>query len=67
VAYRSIAFLILARIGAGRWAAWDADARAAARRLVPGKADGRVPAVTFLVLAAVAVAMSAATFAYLWR
>jgi hypothetical protein len=63
----SIAFLILARIGAGRWAGWDADARAAARRRVPGKADGRVPALTFLVLTAVAVVMTAATFAYLWR
>ena len=63
----SIAFLVLARIGAARWAAWDADARAAARRLVPGKSGSRGPAATFVVLTAVAVAMSAATFAYLWR
>jgi hypothetical protein len=61
------AFLILARIGVGRWAAWDLRERAAARSRVPVGVSGWRPAITFGLLTAVAVAMSAATFAYLWR
>ncbi len=61
------AFLVLARIGAGRWEAWDRRERAAARRRVPGQGGGWRPAVTFGALTVIAVAMSVATFAYLWR
>jgi hypothetical protein len=61
------AFLILARIGVGRWAAWDLRERTAARSRVPVRSSGWRPAITFGLLTAIAVAMSAATFAYLWR
>ena len=63
----AIAFLILARFGVGQWAAWDAAERAAARRRVPGRVGGWRPTATFLALTAVAIVMSAGTFAYLWR
>ncbi len=63
----AVAFLVLARIGVGRWEAWDQRERRAARRRVPGQGSGWRPAVTFGVLTVVAAAMSVATFAYLWR
>jgi hypothetical protein len=62
-----VAFLILARIGVGRWEAWDQEERASARRRLPGNVSGWRQALTFGLLTAVSVAMSVATFAYLWR
>ncbi|MGZ6266733.1 MAG: hypothetical protein ACXWN4_07495, partial [Candidatus Limnocylindrales bacterium] len=67
VAIVGIAFLVLARIGIGRWAAWDLAERRAARKRVPGQMSGWRPGLTYGFLTAVAVAMSVATFAYLWR
>jgi len=67
VAIVATAFLVLARIGVGRWEAWDRRERRAARRRVPGQGSGWRPVLTFGVLTVIAVAMSAATFAYLWR
>ena len=67
VAIIAVAFLVLARIGVGRWEAWDLEERAAARRRVPGHVSGWRPALTFGALTAFTVAMSGATFAYLWR
>ena len=61
------AFLVLARIGVEQWTVWDCRDRAAALRRVPGRVSSWPPAVTFCLLTAVAAAMSAATFAYLWR
>jgi hypothetical protein len=67
VAIIAVAFLILARIGVGRWEAWDQMERQAARKRVPehGRPWWRLPA--GLLLAVAAVAMSAGTFAILWR
>ena len=61
------AALVLARIGVGRWEAWDQRERRLARRSVPAQAGGLRPLLTFLLLTAVTVALSAATFAYMWR
>lgn len=63
----AVVFLILARIGLGRWQDWDRDERDNARRRVPLPAGRLGPSVTFVALTAVTVALSAATFAYLWR
>jgi hypothetical protein len=62
-----VAFLILARIGVGRWEAWDYTERLAARKLVPEHVAGWRPALTFGLLTVVTVAMSVATFGVLWR
>lgn len=62
-----VAFLILARIGVGRWEAWDYAERVAARKLVPENVAGWRPALTFGLLTLVTVAMSVGTFALLWR
>jgi hypothetical protein len=63
----AIAFLVLARIGVGRWTAWDAAERQAARRSIPVNVRGWRPAVTFGLLTLASAAMSLATFMYLWR
>ncbi len=63
----ALVFLVLARIGVGRWEAWDQRERRLARRSVPAQAGGLRPLLTFLLLTAVTVALSAATFAYMWR
>lgn len=63
----AIGFLILARIGVGRWEAWDQQERQAARKRVPARSGGWRPPLAFLALTAVAAALSVATFAYLWR
>lgn len=63
----AVVFLVLVRIGLGRWEAWDRQARMDARRRVPQTTGDLRPALTFLGLTAAAVALSAATFAYLWR
>jgi hypothetical protein len=60
-------FLIVARIGLGRWEDWDRAARMDARRRVPKAAGGIRPALTFAALTAATVALSGATVAYLWR
>jgi hypothetical protein len=61
------AFLILARIGVGRWEAWDEGERKAAREAVPKRAGSGRATIDFLVLTTITVALSAATFAYFWR
>ncbi|MFI5258393.1 MAG: hypothetical protein ACHQ01_02105 [Candidatus Limnocylindrales bacterium] len=63
----AMVFLVLSRIGVGRWEVWDMAERQAARRRVPGNVSGWRPALTFGILTAVTVALSIATFAYLWR
>jgi hypothetical protein len=67
VAIIGSAFLILARIGVGRWEAWDHLERQAARKRVPehSRPWWQVPA--GILLAVASVAMSAGTFAVLWR
>jgi hypothetical protein len=62
-----VTFLILARIGVGRWESWDFAERLAARKRVPEHVAGWRPALTFGVLTAVTVAMSVGTFGVLWR
>jgi hypothetical protein len=61
------AFLALARFGVGRWAAWDRRERLAVRKRVPARVGSLRPALTFVALTVVAVAMSVATVALLWR
>jgi hypothetical protein len=67
VAIVAVAFLILARIGVGRWEAWDGRERSAARRRVPAQIGRLGPALTFGALTLAAVVMSVATIALLWR
>ena len=67
VAIVAAAFVVLARVGVGQWETWDSRERAAARQRVPSQPSGWRAALTFGLLSAVAVAMSVATFAYLWR
>jgi hypothetical protein len=62
-----LVFLALARIGVGRWSAWDACERAAARLRVPVRPSRRVPMLKMLALATICVAMCVGTFALLWR
>jgi hypothetical protein len=61
------AFLVLARVGVGRWEAWDRRERLAARKRVPSHVGSLRPALTFGALTLVAGAMSVATVALLWR
>jgi hypothetical protein len=63
----AIVFLILARYGVGRWEAWDAEERQAARRRVPERHRSVSGVLTFVSLTALTVAMSVATVALLWR
>jgi hypothetical protein len=63
----ALAFLVLARIGVGRWEAWDATERQASRSSVPVKLSGRPPAITCITLALVALATMLVTFIWLWR
>jgi len=67
VAIVAAAFVVLARVGVGQWETWDSRERAAARQRVPSQPSGWRAALTFGLLSVVAVAMSVATFAYLWR
>ena len=62
-----LVFLALARIGVGRWAAWDATERAAARLRVPVRPGRLRPMLKMLALAVICLAMSVGTFALLWR
>ena len=61
----AVAFLIIARIGVGRWEAWDERERVIARRAIPGRAGTLRPAAMFAFLTAVVVALSVATLIYL--
>jgi hypothetical protein len=61
------AFVVLARIGVGRWEAWDKRARTAARKRVPEPVGPWWPRLTFLALTAVDVAMAAGAFWLFWR
>ena len=63
----AVAFLVLARIGVGRWEAWDLSERVAARKRVPEQEPGwwHVPAA--ILFPAASVGMALATFAILWR
>jgi hypothetical protein len=63
----ALAFLVLARVGVGRWSVWDQRERKVARQRVPAHVSWWRPALTFGVLTAVAAAMSVATFGILWR
>jgi len=60
------AFLALARFGVGRWAAWDRRERLAVVRGAASRGPLR-PALTFGATHWVAVAMSVATVALIWR
>jgi hypothetical protein len=63
----AVAFLVLARFGVRRWATWDRRERLTARERVPAKASSLRPMLTFGALTVVAVVMSVATAAYMWR
>jgi hypothetical protein len=63
----SVAFLVLARIGVGRWEAWDLRARVAARKRVPQRVSPWRPRLTFGFFTAVDVAMAVATLWLFWR
>ncbi|MGD0247474.1 MAG: hypothetical protein ABSB75_00310 [Candidatus Limnocylindrales bacterium] len=63
----AVCFLILARIGVGRWEVWDAVERHDARSSAPVKPTGWWPTITFLALSAVALEMMLLAFAWLWR
>ena len=67
VAVIGLVFLTLARIGVGRWEAWDRVERQAARQRVPEMSRRWWQLPSGLLLGAAAVAMSLATFAVLWR
>jgi len=61
------AFVVLARVGVGRWEAWDLSARIAARKRVPQRIGQAGPLLTFAALTAIDVAMAAATLWLFWR
>jgi hypothetical protein len=63
----AMAFLVLARIGVGRWEAWDGRARVAARKRVPEAVGRAIPRLTFLTLTAADVAMAAGALWLCWR
>ena len=67
VAIIGTAFLMLARIGVGRWEAWDRLEREAARKRVPEHSRQWWQAPASFLLAAATVVMSVGTFAILWR
>ena len=61
------AFMVLARIGVGRWEAWDLEARVAARKRVPEQVSWRGPLITFGILTVLDLAMAAGAFWLFWR
>jgi hypothetical protein len=61
------AFIVLARIGVGRWEAWDLSERVAARKLVPAQDPRWWHAPVAAAFLGICVAMSVGTFALLWR
>ncbi len=62
-----VAFLLLARVGVGRWEAWDRRERTEARKQVPAQIGWLRPMLTFGALTVAATVMSVATVALLWR
>jgi hypothetical protein len=63
----AIMFVVLARIGVGRWEAWDLRARVAARKRVPESVGTWPPRLTFLLLTVADVALAAGAFWLFWR
>ena len=63
----AIMFVVLARIGVGRWEAWDLRARGAARKRVPQSLGPWLPRFTFMLLTVVDVAMAAGALWLFWR
>ncbi len=63
----AVMFVVLARIGVGRWEAWDLRARVAARKRVPESVGTWSPRLTFLLLTVADVAMAAGAFWLFWR
>ena len=62
-----VVFFMLARIGIGRWGAWDRRERMQARQHDPSRASLLVPTLTFAALTVATALLSAAAFVYLWR
>ena len=67
VGIAALIFLILARIGAGRWAVWDLSERREARLRVLHPVSRVAPILTLLALSALTVALSVGTVAWVWR
>jgi hypothetical protein len=63
----AVVFLILARIGVGRWEAWDLRARTAARKRVPEPVGRWRPRIVFGLLTIADVAMAAGALWMFWR
>ena len=63
----AVAFVVLARIGVGRWEAWDLVARRAARKPVPERSSRLLPFVQLGLLTILDVAMVAGAFWLFWR
>jgi hypothetical protein len=62
-----VAFVVLTRIGVGRWEAWDLEARRAARKPVPKRSSRLVPTIQLGLLTILDVAMAAGAFWLFWR
>jgi hypothetical protein len=62
-----VAFVVLTRIGVGRWEAWDLEARRAARKPVPKRSSRLVPMIQLGLLTILDVAMAAGAFWLFWR
>jgi hypothetical protein len=63
----AIAFVVLARVGVGRWEAWDLKARVAARKRVPERASRLVPLAELGLLTILDFAMAGGAFWLFWR
>ena len=60
-------FVVLARIGVGRWEAWDLEARRAARKPVPERSSRLAPLLQLGLLTILDVAMAVGAFWLFWR
>ena len=60
-------FMAVARIGVGRWSAWDAAERTASRQRVPVRPSRLGPMLKMLGCTALCAAISVGMFALLWR
>jgi hypothetical protein len=67
VGIATVMFLILARIGVGRWSAWDLSERREARLRVLHPVSRVGPILTLLALSALTVALSVGTVVWVWR
>ena len=63
----AIAFVVLARVGVGRWEAWDLKARVAARKRVPERSSRVVPLAELGLLTILDFAMAGGAFWLFWR